>query len=276
MPFTEHSLFTDPKGNNLKLWRYMDFTKFVSILQTNSLFFPSTRILKSIDPWEGTYLKQELEFIIKDHINRNKQRGLRLIYKDIENQAKSWRNGFEQQIDVNFISCWHYNVTESAAMWRLYLKSNEGIAVQTSIESFKSSFDEYKENVYIGEVRYKDYAKDIFYTDYDLKKIPFPSRNLFLPFIHKRKNYEHEKEYRAIIPIYEDMYSDHRMTVNGVFIPVILDCLIQKIIVAPGSPDWFLDLVRKTVSEYNLEIEIKISIVDDPPFEFDLEPYKNM
>lgn len=187
-----------------------------------------------------------------------------------------WSNGYDQQLDTNYISCWHYNSTESAAMWRLYLKSKEGIALQTNFENFKSCFDSYVNHVFIGQVRYKDYEKDIYYTDYDMNKIGFPGTNMFLPFIHKRKNYEHEKEYRAIIPIEKEKNTEHIMISNVVFITVVLDQLIQKIIVAPGSPDWFYELVKNTVKEYNLNNEVKRSIVDDPPFTFDLSPYKHL
>jgi hypothetical protein len=61
MPYEEHPVFIDPKGKDLKLWRYMDFTKFISLIKSNSLFFPTTRILTKIDPWEGSWLKKELE-----------------------------------------------------------------------------------------------------------------------------------------------------------------------------------------------------------------------
>ena len=39
----------------------------------------------------------------------------------------------------NAINCWHMNDHESAAMWKLYLKSNEGIAVQSTYETLRDS-----------------------------------------------------------------------------------------------------------------------------------------
>jgi|WetSurMetagenome_2_1015567.scaffolds.fasta_scaffold19382_1 hypothetical protein len=58
MAYEEHPLFTDPYEPNVKLWRYMDFTKLVSILLKEKLFFPIARTLQKINPWEGKYPKK--------------------------------------------------------------------------------------------------------------------------------------------------------------------------------------------------------------------------
>ncbi|MFA7359491.1 MAG: DUF2971 domain-containing protein [Candidatus Kapaibacterium sp.] len=276
MSFYEHSLFTDPEETDI-LWRYMDFTKFVSILSTKSLFFPSARILQKIDPWEGTYLKKELDFRLKEDLWMRRNPKLKYKYGELNDNeilkeiTESWKHGFENQIDINYISCWHYNSIESAAMWRLYLKSNEGICIQTDINSFKESFEKEQKSVFIGMVRYKDYGNDSYYTDYDMKKLRFAGFNMFLPFIHKRKIYEHEKEYRAIVPINDDSCKDK----SGILIKVNLIKLIKRIILAPSCPEWFEDLVRATIKKYDFDFEICNSIVDDKPYEYDLSPYQH-
>lgn len=48
---TDHPCFLPPKDKNVKIWRYMDFTKFVSLLETESLFL--SRVDKFEDPYEG-------------------------------------------------------------------------------------------------------------------------------------------------------------------------------------------------------------------------------
>ena len=42
--YETHPLFVAPPGDAL-LWRYMDFTKFVSLLDTSSLFFSRADLL---------------------------------------------------------------------------------------------------------------------------------------------------------------------------------------------------------------------------------------
>lgn len=277
MAYEEHKLFTDPEEPDVKLWRYMDFTKLVSLLQKGALFFPSARSLQKIDPWEGTEFKKELDFHIKNTIYLMKTfTKEEVTYESLKTKIESWKSGMEYSIDTSFISCWHYNITESAAMWRLYLKSNEGISIQTDIDSFKLSFKDTDYKVYIGIVRYKNYETDISYTGYDMKKIKYPSNNGFLPLVHKRHNYEHEKEYRAIIPIFNDKLLELKKQNGGIFVPVDLKVLIKKIILAPGSPDWFKDLVEDTLKTYKLDVEVVRSVVDDEPYKFDFTPYENL
>lgn len=38
-----------------------------------------------------------------------------------------------------FVNCWHLNEYESAAMWDLYLKNEEGVAIQTTFNRIKKS-----------------------------------------------------------------------------------------------------------------------------------------
>lgn len=50
--FETHQSFISPENENVKIWRYIDFTKFVSLLDTKSLYF--TCINKFEDPFEGS------------------------------------------------------------------------------------------------------------------------------------------------------------------------------------------------------------------------------
>ena len=104
MPYEEHKLFTDPKETNL-LWRYMDFTKFVSIISTQSLFFPSTRILQKIDPWEGTELKKELEYRLKEELRMKSVEDPSTEFEYLSNIVRGWKCAFKHEVDINYISC---------------------------------------------------------------------------------------------------------------------------------------------------------------------------
>jgi len=45
-------------------------------------------------------------------------------------------------------------------------------------------------------------------------------------------------------------------------------------LVAPSCQDWFLELVITTIKKYGFGFEVIKSLVDDKPFEFDLEKFK--
>ena len=55
MANVDHPCFRQPENKNLRLWRYMDFTKFVSLIATKKLFF--CRSDRFDDPFEGSYSK---------------------------------------------------------------------------------------------------------------------------------------------------------------------------------------------------------------------------
>jgi hypothetical protein len=48
----------------------------------------------------------------------------------------------------------------------------------------------------------------------------------------------------------------------GLYIKVDLDKLIESIYVAPGSPGWFVDLLKRMMKRYALNVPILFSELD--------------
>src|SRR6056300_1352601 len=126
-------------------------------------------------------------------------------------------------------------------MWKLYLTGKEGVAIQSTFKRLKDSFKVNKvDKIYIGFVKYIDYEKD-----------SIPERNIFNPFLYKRKSFEHEKELRAIImkfALAEQTRGKHILYVDpewiGNYVKSDLNILIEKIVVSPTAPDWFTELIK--------------------------------
>lgn len=152
------------------------------------------------------------------------------------------------------------NEHESGAMWSLYLKSNEGIAIQSTYKKLKNSIIDEQE-IYLGIIKYIDYEKD-YIASYG---------NLFSPFVHKRKSFEHEKELRAFIMKWPsdlmrktNNYTEE--TINGgISIKVDIEELIERIYIAPNAPKWFTNLVIKVVKRYGYDIEVFQSELNNNP-----------
>jgi len=212
-----------------KIWRYMDFTKFVSILEGKSLYFP--RIDQLGDPYELAMTIPSRNFL------------------------QPYAECFKQCV---YVSCWHCNEYESAAMWGLYLKSDEGIAIQSTVDRLVESFSGCHDPIFIGDVHYIDYDKN---TDF--------RGNMFDYAVLKRMSYSHEKELRAVHALHE-MY-EGRLVLSttpgpdGMSIPVNLDQLIESVYVAPTAQSWLVDLVRKVVERYGLKVSITQSTLAKPP-----------
>ena len=57
--YKNHPSFKEPESEKVKIWRYLDFTKFVSVVDKNQLFFARSDRLG--DPFEGSYPTKNVE-----------------------------------------------------------------------------------------------------------------------------------------------------------------------------------------------------------------------
>ena len=242
--YKEHPLFESPPPE-AALWRYLDFTKFVTLLDKQALFFP--RADKLGDPFEGSYTKFNVAIrptLYGDEIPPH-------ALRDMSNFVRESRR-------FTLVSCWHWSDHESAAMWRLYSRESDGVAIKTSFGSLAQSFEKATEDIFIGQVGYIDYDTTFIRED-----------NTMAPFLYKRKSFEHEREVRALtqkIPS-RDGQTDltHDVYDFGAYYEVDLSCLIEEVVVAPYAPRWFLELVRSVAKKYDLQASVhKSSLAEDP------------
>ncbi|MFP8952417.1 hypothetical protein ACLI4Z_05495 [Natrialbaceae archaeon A-arb3/5] len=170
-----------------------------------------------------------------------------------------------------FVNCWHMNSSESIAMWKLYLESDNGIAIKSSFQSLQEAVDtneEYK--TFISAVDYIDYEKEI-----------MPEYNALLPFVYKRKEFEHEKELRTIIysppPSEPDGFDEEKGAPRlktkweeqpiGIDLEIDLENLIDGIHVAPKAPDWHIDTIKDILSTYELNVPVSRSGIKSEPYD---------
>jgi len=237
-----HPVFREPDNLNVRIWRYMDFTKFVSLLDLHALYFARSDLLG--DLFEGAMPRDNFRF------HSLLYPGLPVTAETIKRLSER-RELFRKQIYVN---CWHMNERESAAMWNLYVRSNEAIAVQSTYERLHTCLPPH---VYVGAVQYIDYENDF-----------LPEDDLLRPFIHKRKSFEHERELRVIIslePEDEETWVGYTVGSIGRTVSIKLEDLVEKVYVAPTSPAWFADLVRSVMSKYKLDKPVVLSCLDEKP-----------
>lgn len=243
-------IFDNQPDDNVKIWRYMDFTKFMSLIESSKLFFSSGNNFE--DPFEGV---GTLEFIklrtkaLQDYLAKHPEhengiRQMELILKFLPNHVA--------------ITCWHENEFQSAAMWKLYLSTNEGIAIQTTYGRLKESITD-RLKIQFGRVKYKDIQEDL--NADDTLNVPF-----LLPFAYKRKSFEHEKEIRGLYWEERKDYRGHENGISpGIGFDVDLKVLIEKIYIAPTAPVWFGDLVTKCFKKYGYDFLCEKSDLYDRP-----------
>ncbi len=247
--YKDHKVFRQPANENEKVWRYMDFTKFVSLLESRSLYF--TRADRYDDPFEGSYPRINVmaRQVVPDDVPEEHKDKYRESMAKLGNINRNWPR-------YTAINCWHLNNHESAAMWRLYLKSNEGIAIQSTYQKLRDCFAKANEDIYLGLVKYIDYETEWIEVG-----------NLLTPFVHKRKSFEHEREVRAVVmkwPPGDDTGLDFTQETisHGLHFPIDLGLLIEHIYVAPDAPQWFaglVDSVTKCFGDHYPVIQSKLN-----------------
>ena len=225
------NLYPPPDG--AVLWRYMDFTKFVSLLERKALFF--CRPDRLGDLFEGS-----LSPVTPPVVPQNLKAGPITVHEI------DWRT----VVRMARVNCWHMGEFESEAMWRLYARERDGIAIKTVFGRFKDAFVGAQE-VHASIVQYRNYQTD---------SIPFG--NALLPLVHKRISFQHEQEVRAL---YLSPPKDGPDESNGCYCEVDLAKLVQEIVVAPFADDWFVDLVRSLAERDALGDRVRPSTLSDTP-----------
>jgi len=215
-----------PENPDTVIWKYMDLSKFLDILISGKMFM--SRSDKFEDQFEGTFSEPTFEEIKK--ISENNPKFLDYYKSHRENVV---------------ISSWHTNQYESFAMWQIFTKNNEGLAIQSTIGRLKEALQKEKHTQqYIGEVNYIDYKKEL---------IPFD--DAFFPFLFKRKSFQYENEIRVI----SDVTSQNLIINDGLKINVDIDKMIEKIYIHPKSENWYKKLVIEVVSKIGFDFNIEKS-----------------
>lgn len=250
--YEEHRDFIQPEHEDVKVWRYMDFTKFASLINSQRLYF--TRPDMFDDPFEGSLAKRNAQRL--DAVASTAPAAkVRLLTETVRRSREIWKEA-RRYVAVN---CWHMNDFESAAMWKLYLKSDEGIAIQSTYSKLKTSLID-DEPIHMGKISYIDYETQSVLGD-----------TAICAFMHKRKSFEHEQEIRALItkfPVDSGSFDFSQETIqHGVEIQVDLDALVQCVFVAPSTPEWFENLVKAVIGRYGYSFKVvRSKLGDDPVF----------
>lgn len=254
----DHPNFRQPANLDTKLWRYMDFTKFISIINYSELFFSRADLLG--DSFEGSYPLRNVNFLRP------------AIWKNVLGQIPqkfilTTEKYYQKLPDINkwllqwfYVNSWHANDSESAAMWKMYTKSNESVAIVTT---YKKLVNVLPENIYVGLVNYIDYVKE-----------ELPEGNLFSVLMYKRKSFSYETEVRAVMmdELPTAQHGDFigydttkTNNVKGKKVNIDIQQLIDGIRLAPTSPKWQKELVIAKTRKYNLNISVTDSELDGTP-----------
>lgn len=271
-------LLSEGLADDICLWRYMDFTKFYSLLSKRALYFPPGELLRSVEPYE---LRTPISLLQRMRKSADAvQNPPNARVDEFEWESSDERHHLE---DIGIL-CWHVNNEENNALWKIYVGSGQGVAIRTTLGAIRKSLQYRRRTISGGLVEYIDYEYDTY--------IRIGSSSGYERIFHKAKFYEYEREFRMMYyfpdtlgkfklhpetealmdPIDLKMWkADAVVRREGFlqsvpFVPADLELLIHEVVVSPGSGSWFLQLVQSLVMEkISSAVTVRASKVDRWP-----------
>lgn len=244
----DHPSFIQPDDMDIKVWRYINLEKFMHLIIHRKLYFSRVDLLG--DPHEGSI--GFLNFMLRKEYSQKKGN---------ENFPLIFSRENIKMIKNTYVNCWYCDNYESEAMWQIYCKANNGLAIQSTYKKLLYLVDN-DDLMYIGKLNYHDP-----YTE------SFDQANLFNAIMHKRNSFEFEKEVRIV---YADFDYKNSSIVPGqpiygpelisMSFPIELENIIENIYINPYGDNWFFDLVREILKKHNINIKLRKSQLCDTPF----------
>lgn len=232
--------------NNYQIVKYLDLTKFLSILQRRALFFSRLDLMQ--DHFEGSIPKgnyqHRMSFI--EEVHKMSTKFKKKSPAEIEKHVQDLYSINEKIKSVTCISCWNKSDSESAALWKIYSDFKKGIMLVSKPSSVIQAFKNTSENIEMSEVHYIDYENDV-----------IPDGNTNWPIIHKHRAYEYENEVRLIhtLPFEAGIKYDWSKEEldTGKYLSADIDELIDEIIISPYAEQWYIDLIKDICGKYGFK-----------------------
>ena len=255
---------------NKMIWRYMDLSRFVSMISTSRLWFAKAANLRD-DPYEGFSNVRSLETPLNDTSPKTTiEHGAsgdtyislpQCLARASQESAAYCKNA----PDHLYVNSWCLSGIESMAMWEIYGSKGCGLAIKSSVDKYQraAKFDVPPSHYAFGKVRYhdvletapevrRDFTKSINFGEQRLKEV------LNLGF-HKRSCYKYEIEWRAAL------YQDKRPEISGLYECFDLGELISEVHIGPRADEFFVDVVKSIMDKYLLQKPLICStLLSDP------------
>ncbi len=254
-----------PEDMNLAVWRYMPFSKFVSLLVYQALWFSKLNILE--DEFEGM-----MPLATKDMMQEDDQEMKKHFPPEQHWQFDQMASRNEQDSrELCIVNCWFLGQNESQCMWDEYGQGTEAIAIKSTVQQLIDNIAvPHKDNVtQFGRVKYVDHKTHMM-SMYDA------SQGGERAFLKDAARFGHENEIRILTLNFKTMscvspegvpYKESEVRGKhmnnfenpGLYIAARLEQLISEIYVSPKAEKWFHLLVKRIVELNKWEIGVKCS-----------------
>ena len=217
------------------LWRYMDLSKFVSMLEKNALWLARADTFR--DRHEGRF---------PDEMRQLMEKAYESFGNDDKSLVKDADDFQDYMLKNTFISCWHKNFDENMVMWEIYGRDSNAVAIQITVRNIEKSIDS------SGLTGHSLILQNVVYRKAD----EISGEILYEQcFFRKRPHFSFEQEVRISFDTYSRL-NPSKKTPYGYELPVHINGLIEKILVHPDSSDWFLDAIKSIADKYEVHAPV--------------------
>ena len=250
------------------VFRYLTFSKFISMVTYQALWFPKLNILQ--DTFEGG-LPFLAERIMRE--NHAKWKGM-FDTPELRAQIDNWPNkNVENGRELAVVNCWFLGDVESSRMWEEYVGIKEGVAIKSTIKKLMQYVD-LNPDPHISQIGKVDY---IDFNKYTINS--YRAAQVFERAFLKNNKYCHEQEVRIATmnwkhlgcvsmegrPFTTEQCSGINMNNfenPGLYVRVNFEKLVDAVILAPNAPVWLENLIRRIFELSKLNIPIEKSKIE--------------
>ena len=230
--YTSEHMFLEKPELSTSLWRYMDFSKFIAMLVNTKLYMSRIDLLG--DKYEGW-------------IPSSPRYG-GFFKKQFEEHDRELKKISPKERKRYYVSCWHSNEEQSDAMWKLYAKGNEGLAIRTTTKNLHDSLKDAPEELWHYKVIYSNSERE-----------PAHGGSMLRACLIKRKPFKHEKETRIVW--YNDKETPSPLPkksvkIEGFYVKCNLETLIKQVFIAPTEKPWLVPIVEDVLFKYGIKTEV--------------------
>lgn len=248
---------------SLKVWRYMPFSKFVSLLTFQAIWFPKLKILQ--DQYEGK-IPKTTKLAMEEEYGNQKKNWPKEMHWQFEQMASK---NEEDSRELILASCWYLQEEESERMWLEYGSSNDAVAIQSTIGQLRQYVGVPHDihATHMGRVSYVEHDKYMM-SSYEAHQ------GHERAFIKDASKFSHESELRIATLNTKTTYcvkptgerytkeevagkSMNNFDQPGLYVAIDFRQLVSKIVVCPNADEWLILLIQRimALNQFNIPVE---------------------
>jgi hypothetical protein len=227
--------YFDPelKGRTI-LRRYLDLPKLIDLLRTGELFLG-----------QASRFEDRLEGTLPEGIRRSIRNTEGLVAQ--HGDPTEWERKNRER---TYLGCWSLGAKDNMALWKLYGRTNESVAITTTVESMSKVAPQWARygKVSIKKIRYIDHDGRLPDGVYAFDDGVFGFKHLAYAF---------EKEVRIVMTCpTSEVALDMQPALR---VPIDVNTFLRSIVVAPEAGDWFFNLVEEIAKKYGVSKPVRRS-----------------